>query len=132
MAVDPYRQCPCGSGKKMKFCCSKDILSDLDQVLRAIEGDQYLAALDQVTKLVDAKGARPALLHLKANLELAKGNDPDAEKTLEQLAKAAPHQPGTLGLMAVLEVRRGNLDEAVDLVQQAMEYVDREFPDLAL
>lgn len=127
MAIDPYRLCPCGSGKKVKFCCSKDILSDLDQVLRAIEGEQYLAALDQVGKLIHTKGARPALLNLKASLELSKGHE-EAEKTLEQLVKAAPHQPGTLSLMSLLEVRRGNLDEAVDLLQQAMEYVENAIP----
>ena len=40
MALDHYSLCPCGSGKKIKFCCSNDILPELEKVVRAIEGDQ--------------------------------------------------------------------------------------------
>ena len=71
MAVDPYRQCPCGSGKKMKFCCSKDILSDLDQVLRASKGISTWRRWIKLASWWTPRG-RPVLLHLKANLELAR------------------------------------------------------------
>ena len=53
MAIDSYALCPCGSGKKVKFCCSKDILHELEKPLRALAGEQYFAALDQTTKLIE-------------------------------------------------------------------------------
>ena len=31
MAIDPYALCPCGSGKKLKFCCS-DLGSEIEKV----------------------------------------------------------------------------------------------------
>ena len=34
MTLDLYQFCPCGSGKKVKFCCSRDIVHELDRVLR--------------------------------------------------------------------------------------------------
>ena len=52
MQLDAYTVCPCGSGKKIKFCCSKDLLHDIDKILRALVGQQYISALDQTTKLI--------------------------------------------------------------------------------
>ena len=48
----PNDPCPCGSGKKVKFCCSADIVDDLARVVRMMEGDQRAAALDTVEKLL--------------------------------------------------------------------------------
>ena len=36
--------CPCGSGKKLKFCCS-DLVGDIEKIHRMIEGDQPRAAV---------------------------------------------------------------------------------------
>jgi tetratricopeptide (TPR) repeat protein len=126
MALDPYRICPCGSGKKAKFCCSKDILTELDKVIRAIDGEQRVAALDQVVKLIETKGPRPALLSLKANLQLAMSALEDAESTITELAKLGPHNSSTIALRALLDAQRGKIDEAVDSLQRAMEYAEGE------
>ena len=40
MSVDKYAVCPCGSGKKIKFCKCKDSVGQMDQVLTMIEGGQ--------------------------------------------------------------------------------------------
>ena len=40
MTLDQQQLCPCGSGKKIKFCC-KDIAKTLDKISRAVEGQQY-------------------------------------------------------------------------------------------
>ena len=47
MAVDPYALCPCGSGKKLKFCCS-DLVGEIEKIHRMIEGEQPRAALRHV------------------------------------------------------------------------------------
>jgi hypothetical protein len=56
MPLDAYQYCPCGSGKKLKFCCSKDILGELDKVVRAVDGEQRVAALEQIDRLTKEKG----------------------------------------------------------------------------
>ena len=43
MANDPYAMCPCGSGKKLKFCCG-EILPDLQRAFR-IRDNQPEAAI---------------------------------------------------------------------------------------
>ena len=50
MDIDIYKACPCQSGKKIKFCCSKDILPDLNQVLTLHHGKQSTAAIDMIQK----------------------------------------------------------------------------------
>ena len=52
MPVNPYDSCPCGSGKKFKFCCEK-YFDRIQQVYRLREGNQHDAALrafEQVTR----------------------------------------------------------------------------------
>ena len=51
MSQQNYRPCPCGSGKKVKFCC-KELANDLDKVLRAVEGEQRAAALQHLDRLI--------------------------------------------------------------------------------
>ena len=52
MTTDLYAKCPCGSGKKIKFCC-KDIIADIERIERMIQGEQRTAALDKINKLLE-------------------------------------------------------------------------------
>ena len=65
MATDLYAKCPCGSGKKIKFCC-KDIITDIERIERMLQGEQRTSALDKIDKLLEKHADRPALLSLKA------------------------------------------------------------------
>jgi tetratricopeptide (TPR) repeat protein len=125
MALDPYMTCPCGSGKKVKFCCCKDITSDLERVMRAVEGEQRVAALDLINKLIDSNGQRAALLTLKANLHIALDNMEDASSTIAALFKQSPHNPAARALTAVVEASKGNTELAVERLQEALEFSDQ-------
>ena len=61
MPIDPYAACPGGTGKKIKFCCA-DLVGDLEQLDRLIEGEQISAALEQVER-------SRMLLHQKPKLK---------------------------------------------------------------
>src|SRR5580704_18751692 len=50
MELDVYAPCPCGSGKKVKFCCAP-ILGDMAKVARLQAGDQPRQALQILEKL---------------------------------------------------------------------------------
>ena len=39
MALDPYQPCPCGSEKKLKFCCGADVSHELEKIKQALEGE---------------------------------------------------------------------------------------------
>jgi tetratricopeptide (TPR) repeat protein len=125
MALDPYTTCPCGSGKKIKFCCCKDITGDLERVLRSVEGEQRVAAMDLINKLIASKGPRAALLTVKANLQIALENMEDASSTIEELFKQSPHNPAARALTAVVEASKGNTELAVERLQEALEFSDQ-------
>ncbi|MFK7820405.1 MAG: hypothetical protein AB8G99_16915 [Planctomycetaceae bacterium] len=51
MSYDPYAECPCGSGKKVKFCC-QDVIPDMQKVARLRE-NQPTRALQILEDLED-------------------------------------------------------------------------------
>ena len=53
MEIDVYAPCPCGSGKKLKFCCAP-IVEEMAKVARLQAGDQPRQALALVEKLAKA------------------------------------------------------------------------------
>jgi hypothetical protein len=128
MSLDPYQLCPCGSGDKVKFCCSKDIIPELDKILRAVEGEQRVAALDQIEKLVADKGERLALLALKADLQLSLGGVEGAEKTIAAFQKGAPYNPVALSLSAIVAASKSDAEAACEKLQRSLEYLDKEMP----
>ena len=50
MALDVYAPCPCGSGKKLKFCCP-NLAEDMERVSRQMESNQPRQALQQLEVL---------------------------------------------------------------------------------
>jgi tetratricopeptide (TPR) repeat protein len=128
MALDPYQICPCGSGKKIKFCCSKDIVTDLDKVIRAVQGEQRVAALDQITKLTSEKGPRLALLALRADVELALGQLDAADQTIDEFLSSSPDNPVALSLSAIHACHKNDMDTAVEDLQQALEHLGEVMP----
>lgn len=131
MALDSYSQCPCGSGKKIKFCCSKDIVHELEKAIRAAAGEQRVAALDQVNKLLAEKPDRPALLVLKIELLAELGNTAEAEKTIGEFLKVAPKHPAALAYAAMIQCRAGKATPAIKYIQRIMEEVETSLPSLA-
>jgi hypothetical protein len=55
--LDAYTPCPGGSGKKIKFCCG-DFLAELQKIDRMIEGEQYLACLKHIDRLLEQEPDR--------------------------------------------------------------------------
>ena len=92
MAVDPYAPCPCGSGKKLKFCCA-DLAADIEKIDKLVSSDQPQAALRHVEKLLAKDPDRASLLDMRAMLELALHDFDAAEKTLQHFLGEAPGQP---------------------------------------
>ena len=67
MALDPYSPCPCGSGKKSKFCCA-DIAPQMEKVSRLRQNGQFEQAMSSLEK-IDAKTPdRPWVLTTQAAL----------------------------------------------------------------
>jgi len=128
MSLDPYSLCPGGTGKKIKFCCH-ELLGDLDQLDRLVEGDQVQAALEQVVRLSDKHPGKACLLATRTKLELAAKKFNDAAVTSRAFLEAFPDNPLALGHAAVTAALGDNLQEAATLFDRGREAVAAEVPD---
>ncbi len=127
MAVDPYAPCPCGSGKKVKFCCS-DLIGDIEKIHHMIEGDQPRAALRHAEQTLAKHPGRASVLDLKATLELALGEFDAARTTIDEFTKVDPHNPSAYACRAMLLASTEGGSAAVAPLQKALSLIDREMP----
>ncbi|MCE2727217.1 MAG: hypothetical protein LW698_10630 [Planctomycetaceae bacterium] len=118
MAIDTYAPCPGGTGKKIKFCCA-DLVGDLEQLDRLIEGDQISAALDQVRRLSDKHPDRPCLMATRTKLELGTKQFAEAAVSSQAFLTAHPENPLALGQAAVTDAVAGRVQEAAALFDKA-------------
>lgn len=121
MELDTYQPCPCGSDKKIKFCCSKDLVHELDKALRALDGSQFTQAAELAKRVMEQHGIRPAFLTIQCDAYLASGQLDEAEKTTKKLLEVMPHSPIGLAFQAIFDVAQGKVDDAVDHLQSALE-----------
>jgi len=127
MALDLYAPCPCGSGKKLKFCCT-DVGKDLEEVVNALEGNQRIAALDRINRGLEKHPDSPALLSLKASTLLELREFENAEKCIATFLANAPQNPVALAYSALIDATHTNVREAVLKTQQALEIASLEVP----
>lgn len=126
MPVDPYALCPCGSGKKLKFCCS-DLVGEIEKIHRMIEGEQPRGALRHVEQTLVNFPGRASLLDLKASLELSL-EDPEAAKTVADFVKQHPESPTAHACEALWLSESGDARGAVASLQRALAHVERDMP----
>lgn len=120
MAVDPYAPCPCGSGKKLKFCCS-DLVAEIEKIHHMITGDQSHAALRHVEHLLEKQPERLSLLELRATLELSLQEYDAAKQTIDQLMSRHGDNPSPHAQLAILTRATAGGVAAIGPLQDALE-----------
>ena len=123
MSIDVYKNCPVHSEKKIKFCCGKDVVTELDHILELFRSKQSAAALDAIAKAESKLGQRDCLLNLKTRILVSQN---DTEKAEESNALFLQSNPGhMLGLQhqALIEAQKDNLPGAVESLQKAADAV---------
>jgi hypothetical protein len=128
MVFDAYSYCPGGTGKKIKHCECRDIAGELEKIIKAIEGDQRVAALDRINRTLATKAHRPCLLALKIITLLGMKDMQGLEDTVTTFVKAAPNNPLAHTFAAVLESRKRRSREAVDEIQTALSLLTDTMP----
>lgn len=128
MPLDPYQPCPCGIDKKVKFCCGGDIVAELNKIEELIAGEQRLAALDHINRLLAQKADRGCLLMHKARVQMELQEIDQARESVNQLLTVLPSNPAGLGMLAILEAAKGDTVEAIDTLQSALEVCQGRLP----
>jgi tetratricopeptide (TPR) repeat protein len=126
--IDPYASCPCGSGKKFKWCCQPIYPAIQHALEQAGSGqmDNALRLMEQVTR--DHAG-NPEAWGQYARLLLSAGKPEQGEEALEKAFAINPKYPFGLLLRASLRHHEGEFRGALLLARQAAEVYDPQAHD---
>lgn len=119
MSLDQYSLCPCGNGKKIKFCKCVDSFSEMVKVQRMIDGDQSVAALDRINQLIKQLPSESWLLAMKCELQLKLKEIDGLEETSAKFIRLRPDNPLAQLYRSLVAIIRGNLEEASSLYLEA-------------
>ena len=123
MEIDAYQLCPCQSGKKIKFCCGKDVLHDLNDILGNYHSGQIKAAIDHLDRTIERAGAKDCLMVLKTHILIGAGELEAAKVVNAEFRKNAPDHTMGLQHLAMLDIAEGELSVAVDSLQNAIDSI---------
>ena len=107
MPIDPYSLCPGGSGKKIKFCCG-DLIDDLNRFDKMVEGEQFVAAVEQIDVLLETHANNEALLALKTRLLRTLGRLDEAKAAATVFVDSHPKNPVALAESAIIAALEGD------------------------
>ncbi len=128
MSLDSNDLCPGGTGKKIKHCNCRDIASELHRIGRALEGDQRVAALERVNRLLATRANRPCLLALKCAALLGMKKLQDLEETVAVFQQAVPENPVAATYATLLNVVKNDIPGAIDALQTALANTGTQVP----
>lgn len=120
MTVDTYAVCPCGSGKKIKFCKCKDSVGELDRILKMVEGGQVVPALDRLSKILVEHPDAAWALAIRGRLLLDLREYDSLSENAERFIRLQPSNPLALTQRAAALLFRGKVDEANDSLLEAL------------
>ena len=121
MDIDAYHLCPCQSGNKIKFCCGKDVINELNEILKKSGSGQVRAALDQLDRTTAKRGEKDCLLVIKTHILISANDIASAKETNAKFRKNSPGHSMGLQHLAVIDLFEGRLDDAINSLQDAMD-----------
>ena len=123
MDIDIYQQCPCHSSKKIKFCCGKDIVADLNQIVAKCNSNQSLSALDQIERVIARMGEKDCLLNLQTHILFTMGEIGKAEEANTKFVQRNPNHPVGRQHEALIALSKGDVIEAIEKLQDSIDLV---------
>jgi len=127
MPLNPYDPCPCGSGKKLKFCC-QSISDEMDRAMRLMEGNQPRVALQQLEALARKNPNNPWIGTTRALIQIELGEASGARDVLKSLLETHPEHEFSIVLMAAATFQADGLDSAKKAIHRAFQRGAKKFP----
>jgi tetratricopeptide (TPR) repeat protein len=128
MALDAYSPCPCGSGKKFKWCC-QPIHVQIDKAFQQDAQGQHESALRIMDEVVAQNPANPEALGRKAQLLYQNNRVEEAEAALQKAIEINPRYPFGHLLQGIFRQQEGETAGALLLFRKAAEYYDPDARD---
>ncbi len=132
MSVDKYAVCPCGSGKKIKFCKCKESVSELDQVLKMVEGGQVVPALDHLANVLQAHPDAAWALAVRGRLLLDLREYDSLSENADRFIRLQPSNPLALTQRAAAKLFHNEVEEATASMLEALTESGRDVDSFVL
>ncbi len=120
MAVDHYALCPCGSGKKIKFCKCASSIDELEKVMKMVSGSQMVAALDRLNQVLTNHPDAAWALAIKGRLLMSLREHDSLAANSERFIRLQPSNPLALAQRAAAEIFQGDVKAAAASLLQAL------------
>lgn len=114
MAIEHYSLCPCGSGKKIKFCKCVDSIGELDRIMKMINGNQVVAALDRLNQVLKSHPDAAWALAVKGRLLISLGETKTLAENAERFIRLQPSNPLALAQQGVGRIFENNNQGAAE------------------
>jgi tetratricopeptide (TPR) repeat protein len=129
MAMDVYAPCPCGSGKKLKFCCLS-IADDMDRISRLLEDSQLHQALQQLDQLERKHPGHAWAVTTRALVQIELGDGAAARDTLRPFVEQHPEHEFATVLYATAVFQADGMDAARKPIYRAFQKGARKYPTM--
>lgn len=126
MSVDLYAPCPCGSGKKVKFCKCSESVDQLDRVMKMIEGGQIVPALDRLSSVLEEHPDAAWALAIRGRLLLDLKEFEALAENADRFIRLQPSNPLALTQRSAAHLFRGDQEAAVEALLEALTESGRE------
>ena len=124
MVIESSDPCPCGSNKKIKFCCGHTVTAELDKLSRSLEGEQYNASIERLNSLIGEHGDLPCLLALKGLAMISSRQIDEAAANAEQFCSVDPENATAWAQRALATTDEVDAEQAMQFLQKSLELAD--------
>ena len=129
MAMDPYSICPCGSGKKLKFCCH-GIVADMEKVAKLSKKNQIRMARQALEALLKSHPQNPWVVMSFASILFHENEHDTARKFLAEYYEHDPDHRRILALYAMTCLSEDGYEESRRIIARAFQRSSRECPEI--
>lgn len=127
--MDAYQPCPCGSGKKFKWCC-QEFYGEIEHAEQLWDNNQREAALNLMQKLSQTHPHSTEVWGRYAEMLVDAQRVEEAEAALDKAMDLNPRYVRGLVLRASLRHQNGDVETALSLYRKADEYAPIEDSEL--
>jgi tetratricopeptide (TPR) repeat protein len=122
MTIDPYQNCPCGSGKKFKWCC-QNLAKFVEKCEQLLNNDQVAGALQALDEGLAIQPKSFWLRTVKAGILLDLHDHEPGYRIIDELLAENPAYVPALEVRLEDELAHGMAPEAVATIQRMIDSV---------
>jgi len=126
--MDPYELCPCGSRKKIKFCCHA-LYGEMEKVTRLQENNQPRMALQLLEKLDKSHPDNPWVVTRTAMLLLSDSRSAEAEAILRAFLRKHQDHVFANVLYGIAAYGAAGYPEAKRAIHRAFRFGSADYPE---